>query len=78
MVSIPFSVYFYVANCNLIMYCMLFIDKISVSSFPPFEVVFEDEDTIIIQRPDTEDSSITRKDKHTFKDGLLYERRCLE
>ena len=61
------------------MTCLLFFtDKVPADAFPPMEIVFEDETTIIIQRPDTEDKNIKRKDKMVFKDGLMFERFCLE
>ena len=46
-------------------------------TFLEWTILSEDDNTVVIERGDSEDPTIKRKDQYTFKDGLLIEKRCL-
>ena len=53
-------------------------DMVLLQSFiSDWKVLSEDETTVVIERGDSEDPTIRRRDQYTFKDGLVIERRCL-
>ena len=53
-------------------------DMVVPPSFMEMTILSETDTTVVIERGDSEDPNIRRKDQYTFKDGKVIERKCLE